>query len=504
MNKQERYDSLWLEKYSLAKQYYEEHGNLLIPQSYTVNGIKLGTWINTQRKFYTRKTLSEERIKLLEHIGMTWNFGRPDRNNFLKENNLIANSQDEYNDVKWNYLYNLASLYYQEYGNLLIPTNYIVKNIKLGVWIQNQRTSYKKGTMSEERVKKLESIGMNWQIRLKVIKTKPKTHNVENSREAIWFEYYELAKQYYQKHGNLLVPMRYTAKNLTLGHWIRNQRAYYTNGKLPEDKIKLLERIGMNWHPRLKVTNIKPKQKIDYNAIWLKNYELAKFYYEEHGDLLIPRKYSVNGLNLGVWLNTQRTAYSNKKLSEDRINLLENIGMVWYSRVVSIKPQRIENQLKNWNNKYQLAVSYYKTNGHLSIPQTYTINDIHLGTWINTQRVTYKEGKLSKEQISLLESIGMIWNVNKNNEYIRHLCITYNLDYLNPVINKIPYRILKSIINYLIFNNLPLIENNELNKMFLMTNYELKAEYNLTYEELVNNYYEIKVENSCKKHTLEK
>ena len=73
----------WMYKYSLAKVYFEHHGNLEIPQSYkTLNGyeyseegIALGVWIITQRQAYKGQStnkITEIQIKLLEEIRMKW------------------------------------------------------------------------------------------------------------------------------------------------------------------------------------------------------------------------------------------------------------------------------------------------------------------------------------------------------------------------------------------------------------------------------------------------
>ena len=67
----------WNEKYALAKDYYEEYGNLNVPVSYSVNGVKLGRWISNIRA--KRKhpegsgmVLDEYRIRQLDSIGMDW------------------------------------------------------------------------------------------------------------------------------------------------------------------------------------------------------------------------------------------------------------------------------------------------------------------------------------------------------------------------------------------------------------------------------------------------
>ena len=64
----------WEEMYEHAKAYYEEHGNLEVPQKYTIESdqgpIRLGTWIMTQRKTCSPES---DRGQKLSQIGMIWN-----------------------------------------------------------------------------------------------------------------------------------------------------------------------------------------------------------------------------------------------------------------------------------------------------------------------------------------------------------------------------------------------------------------------------------------------
>ncbi len=86
---------------------------------------------------------------------------------------------------------------------------------------------------------------------------------------------------------------------------------------------------------------------------WPDMYMLAKAYYEHHGNLNIPFNFkTVNGyeknekgVKLGEWINTQRAAYKGKggrdhKISEERIELLENIGIQWYSEKLDCELQQ--------------------------------------------------------------------------------------------------------------------------------------------------------------------
>ena len=76
-----------------------------------------------------------------------------------------------------------------------------------------------------------------------------------------------------------------------------------------------------------------------------------------------------------------------------------------------------------WDDWYKLAEEYYKEHGNLKVPREFkTSNGEKLGKWVHTQRETYKNRAISKEerkklapltdeQVLKLESIGMIWDV---------------------------------------------------------------------------------------------
>ncbi len=160
----DRLSMTWMDKYNLAKAYFEHYGNLEIPASfktingyeYDENGIALGKWIDTQRQAYKgrgRGKITKDQIKLLEEIGMRF------------ENIDTMET--------WKEKYNLAKAYFEHYGNLEIPRTFKTINgyeydengIALGIWITNQRNAYKgKGTVTitKEKIKLLEEIEIQW------------------------------------------------------------------------------------------------------------------------------------------------------------------------------------------------------------------------------------------------------------------------------------------------------------------------------------------------------
>ena len=60
------YLSKWEEMYLIAKDYFDNNGTLTIPERFiTSGGIKLGAWLERQRKKNREGSLSQKQIKLL-------------------------------------------------------------------------------------------------------------------------------------------------------------------------------------------------------------------------------------------------------------------------------------------------------------------------------------------------------------------------------------------------------------------------------------------------------
>lgn len=120
-----------------------------------------------------------------------------------------------------------------------------------------------------------------------------------------WNEYYELLKEIKKNNGTINLPIKYEYKGEPIGRWLSRQRNRKQKGILSIERIALLEELDIEWN----LNNIIKQNLDDY---WDRCFELAKRYYEENGNLLIPVKYSVDGINLGVWLRGQKGAYQGK------------------------------------------------------------------------------------------------------------------------------------------------------------------------------------------------
>lgn len=343
----------WDMYYASAKQYYQENGNLEVPARYiTEEGYALGSWLNNQkaiRKGTIVGKLTEDQIQKLDSIGMIW----------------------DSLDYFWEQNFKLAKEYYLTSGNLDIPTNYKSTDGKhLGNWILRQRQLYKSNSLTDEQIKKLDSIGMDWMDRV----------------DRVWENGFIEAKNYSEEYGNLSVPKNYRSNtDFPLGIWIQRQRSLYKNNKISENRIKRLTDVGMNWNP----------------DNWESRFKLVKQYYEEHGNINISQKEVVQGVWLGKWIVLQKKAMQEGKLTHEQKELLKTLPM-----------EEVGRKDNRWWSMYEEAKKYYLKFGNLNIPMDYlTSSGKKLSDWIIRQRRNYKLGKMPLEHKEKLDEIGFIWDL---------------------------------------------------------------------------------------------
>ena len=281
----------------------------------------------------------------------------------------------------WEHYFSEASIYYAEHGDLNVPKRYTTPGgLSLGVWLITQRRVREgqiQGDLTQRQITRLDSIGMVW----------------GNRKEIAWQHGFEAAKKYHDTYGDLLVAGKYVdPEGYPLGQWILKTRQQKLNGCLKEERIAQLDEIGMVWSI--------------FDAKWEKAYALAAAYYEENGNLNIPRSYvTAAGERLGVWLANQQWSYPKGKLTEEQIERLNRIGMYWGNR-----------NDRQWNQGYQEAKRYFEAHGDLKVPVNYVSPEGYaLGKWVKRQRYTRlnpekSSGALTEERMERLDAIGMIWN----------------------------------------------------------------------------------------------
>ena len=107
---------------------------------------------------------------------------------------------------------------------------------------------------------------------------------------------------------------------------------------------------------------------------WREMLALLVHYTAREGHCRVPFLHKEESLNLGTWVGTQRTANKNGFLSQEKIQRLESIAMVW----TAIDPR--------WEEMFALLVQYKAREGHCNVPGLHQEESITLGTWVGTQR----------------------------------------------------------------------------------------------------------------------
>lgn len=333
-----------------------KEGTLELPRSYTIHsGVPVGKWLELQRQVQAGQRpgrLTAEQAAKLEKLGIRWNHRL---------------------ETAWEKGFASAQKYRTEHGDLLVPVRYRDKNdFALGEWIVYNRQRYLGGNLTQNRIERLEAIGMVW-----------------STSNDLWEQNYAAATQYYLEHGDLEVPIKYeTPSGFGLGVWLGAQRAAHKAGELPQEQVERLDALGMDW------TNRNDRK-------WMSLYDVAAAYYHEHGNLNVPSEYvTPDGVLLGKWVARQRYAYLNPDRSSARVTperkaLLDKLGMVW-------------EKYDPWQERYDLALAYKTEHGDLEIPSVYkTADGVWLGSWVSRQRQALNSGSsaLSSERRKLLRTL---------------------------------------------------------------------------------------------------
>jgi len=295
--------------------FVSEHGRL--PKFAEDNG----KWIDYQRQAYRKGKLSPERIQTIGEIPC-WTWGKA-----LEDACKTAVVE--------------VTAFVAEHGRL---PKWDENN---GRWIHTQRTAYRNGKLSPERIQTLGEIPC-W------------TWGEDTFKTAV-----AEVTAFVAEHGRL------PTIGENNGPWINTQRIAYRKGKLSPERTQTLGEIPC-W------TWGGAREDAFKTAVA----EVTAFV-SEHGRL--PK----TAENNGKWINTKRRAYRKGKLSPERIQTIGEIPLWTWGEA-----------LEDAFEKAVAEVTAFVSE-HGRLPKQYE----GIGSWINTQRTAYRKKKLTPERIQVIEAI---------------------------------------------------------------------------------------------------
>jgi len=130
----------------------------------------------------------------------------------------------------WERMHGLLLAFKEREGHCDVPRRHEEQGAKLGYWLQNQRTAYKRGTLEARRVRALEEAGVVWDV-----------------QAAEWERMHGLLLAYKERERHCDVPKEHKEQGAKLGIWLGNQRQAYKHGMLEAGRVQTLEAAGVEW-----------------------------------------------------------------------------------------------------------------------------------------------------------------------------------------------------------------------------------------------------------------
>ena len=312
-------DYRWEKNYALCLDYYLKQKTCIPPDYVAEDGSMPGKWL--------------ARV-VLRHINQDPRYGslRDDQVERLKQIGVVFEKQK---DLTWNASFEEAEEYYRTHHTWNVPSGYVTKNgLHLQKWLEYQRQSgagLNHSPMTPERKAKLDALGFDWSLREK--------------KEDSWHRCFQSLEVYLRVHDGKSPPQKYVAPDgLRLGSWLSNQRRKYRSGTLAQERVELLQGIGVDFD------DANEKR-------WREGYRQAAVYRKTFDTMDVPVLYRTgDGFPLGEWLRTQVKFEAAGKLKKERKALLDRLGVRWKATPAVKKRRQRESVLKPGNARERTAL----------------------------------------------------------------------------------------------------------------------------------------------------
>ena len=343
----------WDKFYGALEEYARLTGSADVASTLTIDGLRVGAWVQNQRNLKIKGQLDDERALRLEQLpGWLW--------------------KRDFTARRWEEGFRRLDQYVELNGDSRVPDGYRIEEYTLGTWVQKQRATYQEGRLKKEYAHRLEALrGWIW----------------ESVRDERWELGLQHLEEFVQRNGNARVAAKCVFNGYRLGTWVNSQRTRYAEGSLEVERIRRLESVsGWAWDARA--------------DIWEEGFQHLSNYVAEHGDSRVPKPYMSGDFRLGQWVGVQRSNNNRGNLCTARRERLEALpGWSW----------DVKTDL--WLDGYRRLKSYTERHGELPTQSYAETDGYKLGSWVTTQRDSHTNGRLDDEQIQLIAALpGWTWN----------------------------------------------------------------------------------------------
>ena len=320
----------------------------------------LGSWASSQRVRRKKGLLNESQVADLDALGFVWDLQG------LRKSATFGGWAEQ------------LARFLKKFGHANVTPNSDGYEA-LGSWAIMQRTLRKKGLLDDNQIRTLDGLNFVWELQ-------------SAKAQQTWIKKYHELEAYYLEHGHSDMPR--THENKTLANWVWIQRLrrkgpYLKSEQLTPAEVALLDKLAFKWDP--------------HEDNWAESYQELKAYGAQHSGRFDP----IEDETLSRWASSQRRAYHQGELAQERIDQLNAIAFTWESAAT-------ENQ---WQAQYAELKAYHQAYGdanpsRLRMPQ--------LGGWCGHQRLARKAGKLAEHHIRQLDELGFVWSHHEKTPWEVH------------------------------------------------------------------------------------
>ena len=129
---------------------------------------------------------------------------------------------------------------------------------------------------------------------------------------------------------------------------------------------------------------------------WDRWFGLLQKFHAREGHCRVLDKHQEDGLNLGLWVSTQRVKM--KTLSQDRVHRLNQLGFNW------------DPYAEAWEANFAALKRFWQREGHCRVTAKHQEDGLKLGIWIAWQRRSRET--LSHERTQRLNQMEFVWHLH--------------------------------------------------------------------------------------------
>lgn len=268
--------------------------------------------------------------------------------------------------------YDLLRSYYRENGHLSIKRKEVYNNENIGIIVGIIRNNFSNDKLTKDQVERLKSIDFLFSVKVNAFE-----------------QYYPALKSYHEENGHLNIKVKSVFKEGDIGKSVARLRSAFSFGRLSEEEVEKLKSIDFVFDAS--------RNTFD------DNYPFLEAYFQEHGHLKVKKTEVYQGKKLGGTVGTLRQYFRKGNLTDDHVQKLKDINFIFSAVPMSL----IEKH-------YPSLKAFYDKYGHTDIKRTDVFENKKMGSPVSEIRQYYRKGKLTNDEIGLLEGIDFKFSAKRD------------------------------------------------------------------------------------------